>query len=105
MPQLPEIVGRRWRVALEIKNTKDNVIRGIGQRTKGLASGCQSAALVTSKVVKPVILHDRVASHEVDSCLREFRARERKTGQVAAEVQPSHLTAGRSQLSKACIEL
>ena len=43
-----EVVGQGWKMALEIKSTKDDVIRGIGQCTEALAKGYQSAALVTS---------------------------------------------------------
>lgn len=43
-----EVVDRAWRMALEIKSTHDDVIRGIGQLTEALAHGYQSAALITS---------------------------------------------------------
>jgi F0F1-type ATP synthase membrane subunit c/vacuolar-type H+-ATPase subunit K len=43
-----EVVGKSWRMALEIKSTRDDVIRGIGQLVEALSQGYQSAALVTS---------------------------------------------------------
>jgi hypothetical protein len=43
-----EVLGKAWRMALEIKTAHDDVIRGVGQLTAALACGYQSAALVTS---------------------------------------------------------
>jgi len=43
-----EVVGQGWKMALEIKSTSDDVVRGIGQLTEALAHGYQSAAMVTS---------------------------------------------------------
>jgi len=34
-----EVVGKNWRLALEIKSTHDDVIRGIGQLSAVLANG------------------------------------------------------------------
>lgn len=43
-----EVVGRSWRMALEIKSSHDDPIRGIGQLVEALSNGHQAAALVTS---------------------------------------------------------
>lgn len=43
-----EVVGSRWRMALEIKSSHDDPIRGIGQLVEALSHGYQTAALVTS---------------------------------------------------------
>jgi hypothetical protein len=43
-----EVAGKRWKMALEIKSSHDDPIRGIGQLMEALAHGYQSAALVTS---------------------------------------------------------
>jgi CII-binding regulator of phage lambda lysogenization HflD len=58
-------------MALEIKSTKDDVIRGIGQCTEALAGGCQSAALVTSvqraKRIKPDVFHEHLVLLGIDA--------------------------------------
>jgi hypothetical protein len=60
-----EVIGENWRMALEIKSGKDDIIRGIGQCTEALAKGYQSAAMVTSvqraKRIKPEVFHERLA--------------------------------------------
>ena len=43
-----EVVGKKWRMALEIKSSHDDPIRGIGQLVEALCNGYQTAALVTS---------------------------------------------------------
>jgi hypothetical protein len=43
-----EVIGCKWRMALEIKSGHDDVIRGLGQLCEALASGYGSAALVVS---------------------------------------------------------
>lgn len=43
-----EVLGRNWKLALEIKSGRDDVIRGIGQLTEALSHDYTSAALVTS---------------------------------------------------------
>jgi hypothetical protein len=43
-----EVVGRNWKLALEIKSGHDDVIRGLGQLSAALAHGYSSAALVVS---------------------------------------------------------
>jgi hypothetical protein len=43
-----EVVGARWKIALEIKSGHDDVIRGLGQLSAALAHGYSSAALVVS---------------------------------------------------------
>ena len=43
-----EVVGNRWKLALEIKSGHDDVIRGLGQLHEALAHGYSSAALVVS---------------------------------------------------------
>jgi len=43
-----EVVGRGWRMALEVKSGHDDALRGIGQLVEALANGYSSAALVTS---------------------------------------------------------
>jgi hypothetical protein len=43
-----EVIGHKWRMALEIKSGHDDVIRGLGQLTAALANGYTSAALVVS---------------------------------------------------------
>jgi len=43
-----EVVGQGWRMALEIKSTHDDIVRGLGQLAEALAHGYDSAALVTS---------------------------------------------------------
>ena len=44
-----EVVGEKWRMALEIKSGHDDVIRGLGQLSEALAHGYDSAALVVSR--------------------------------------------------------
>jgi sulfatase maturation enzyme AslB (radical SAM superfamily) len=43
-----EVIGDKWRLALEIKSGHDDVIRGLGQLAAALAYGYNSAALVVS---------------------------------------------------------
>ena len=43
-----EVEGRGWRMALEIKSTHDDIVRGLGQLAEALAHGYTSVALVTS---------------------------------------------------------
>ena len=43
-----EVEGHRWRMALEVKSTHDDIVRGLGQLVEALAYGYSSAALVTS---------------------------------------------------------
>ncbi|MGP8068837.1 MAG: hypothetical protein ACLP5V_02980 [Candidatus Bathyarchaeia archaeon] len=43
-----EVTGRGWRMALELKSTGDDVIRGLGQLSEALANGYDRAALVTT---------------------------------------------------------
>jgi hypothetical protein len=43
-----EVVGKNWKLALEIKSGHDDVIRGLGQLSSALAHGYNSAALVVS---------------------------------------------------------
>ena len=66
-----EVVGQGWRMALEIRSTKDDVIRGIGQCTEALASGYQSAVLVTSvqraKRIKPEVFHEHLVLLGIDA--------------------------------------
>ncbi len=54
-----EVLGKAWRMAIEIKTTHDDIVRGVGQLTEALAHGYQSAALVTSlrhaRHVKPTV--------------------------------------------------
>jgi len=58
-PLQAEILGKAWRMALEIKTAHDDVVRGVGQLTEALAYGYESAALVTSlrhaKHLKPTV--------------------------------------------------
>jgi hypothetical protein len=58
-------------MALEIKSTKDDVIRGIGQCTEALAGGYQSAVLVTSvqraKRIKPEVFHENLVLLGIDA--------------------------------------
>jgi hypothetical protein len=43
-----EVLGKGWRMAVEIKSGHDDVIRGLGQLNAALANGYDSAALVVS---------------------------------------------------------
>jgi hypothetical protein len=43
-----EVIGEKWRMALEIKSGHDDVTRGLGQLCAALANGYASAALVVS---------------------------------------------------------
>lgn len=43
-----EVIGKSWRMAIEIKSSHDDPIRGIGQLMEALSHGYQTAALVTS---------------------------------------------------------
>ena len=69
-----EVVGHGWRMALEIKSTKDDLIRGIGQCTEALVRGYQSAALVTSvqraKRIKPEVFHEHLILLGIDAKAR-----------------------------------
>ena len=42
-----EVIGKDWKMALEIKTPRDDVTRGLGQLTEALAFGYDEAALVT----------------------------------------------------------
>lgn len=54
-----EVEGQGWKMALEIKSTHDDIVRGLGQLVEALAHGYASVALVTSlknaKRIKPDI--------------------------------------------------
>ena len=41
-----EVMGKGWRMALEVKSGHDNPIRGIGQLVEALSHGCESAHLI-----------------------------------------------------------
>ena len=43
-----EVKGKSWKMALEVKSSSDDPIRGIGQLAEALCHGYQTAALVTS---------------------------------------------------------
>ena len=43
-----EVTAQQWKMALEIKSSHDDVIRGLGQLSAALAYGYNSAALVVS---------------------------------------------------------
>ena len=43
-----EVVGNRWKMALEIKTPRDDITRGLGQLSEALAYGYNEAALVTT---------------------------------------------------------
>jgi sulfatase maturation enzyme AslB (radical SAM superfamily) len=43
-----EVIGDKWRMALEIKSGHDDAIRGIGQLAEAISHGYTSAALVVS---------------------------------------------------------
>jgi hypothetical protein len=43
-----EVIGVRWKMALETKSGHDDVIRGLGQLSAALAHGYSSAALIVS---------------------------------------------------------
>ena len=43
-----QVIGKNWKMALEIKSGHDDAIRGIGQLVEALCNGYQTAALVTS---------------------------------------------------------
>ena len=66
-----EVVGKGWRMALEIKSTRDDVVRGIGQCTEALAKGYQTAALVTSlqcaRHLDPQVFHERFVLLGIDA--------------------------------------
>jgi hypothetical protein len=44
-----EVIGKNWKIAIEIKSGHDDVIRGLGQLTTALAHGYNSAVLVISQ--------------------------------------------------------
>jgi len=66
-----EVVGRGWKMALEIKSGRDDVIRGIGQCTEALAKGYRSAAVVTSvqraKRIRPEVFNEHLVLLGVDA--------------------------------------
>jgi hypothetical protein len=66
-----EVIGKKWKMALEIKSSKDDVIRGIGQCAEAIAEGYQSAALVTSvrhaKLIKPEVFHENFVLLGIDA--------------------------------------
>jgi len=43
-----EVLGKDWKMALEVKSTNDDIVRGLGQLVNALANGYQQGALVTS---------------------------------------------------------
>ena len=43
-----EVVGKNWKLALEIKSNHDDIVRGLGQLYAALAYGYDSAALIVS---------------------------------------------------------
>jgi len=43
-----EVIGRGWKMALEIKTPNDDIVRGLGQLAEALAHGYDSAILVTT---------------------------------------------------------
>ena len=43
-----QVIGKNWKMALEIKSGHDDAIRRIGQLVEALCNGYQTAALVTS---------------------------------------------------------
>ena len=51
------VEGHGWKMALEVKSTHDDIVRGLGQLAEALAHGYTSVALVTSlrnaRQVKP----------------------------------------------------
>jgi hypothetical protein len=56
-----EVKGRGWKMALEIKTPRDDLVRGLGQLAEALAHGYESAALVTTlknaKRIKPDVFN------------------------------------------------
>jgi hypothetical protein len=66
-----EVLGQGWRMALEIKSSRDDIIRGIGQCTEALSKGYQSAAVVTSvqraKRIKPEVFNEHLVLLGVDA--------------------------------------
>ena len=66
-----EVIGKGWRMALEIKSTRDDVVRGIGQCTEAIAKGYQTAALVTSlqraRHLNPRVFHGRLVLLGIDA--------------------------------------
>ena len=43
-----EVLGKGWKMALELKTPQDDVTRGIGQLSEALAHGYNQVALVTT---------------------------------------------------------
>jgi hypothetical protein len=43
-----EVLGKGWRMALELKTPRDDITRGIGQLSEALAYGYNHAAMVTT---------------------------------------------------------
>ncbi len=43
-----EVVGKGWKMALELKTPRDDITRGIGQLSEALAFGYNQAAMVTT---------------------------------------------------------
>jgi hypothetical protein len=43
-----EVEGQGWKMALEIKSTRDDLTRGLGQVAEALAFGYRSSAIVTT---------------------------------------------------------
>ena len=43
-----EVLGKGWRMALELKTPQDDITRGIGQLSEALAYGYNQVALVTT---------------------------------------------------------
>ncbi len=57
-----EVLGKAWRMAIEIKTSHDDIVRGVGQLTEALAHGYASGALVTSlrhaRHLKPTVFDE-----------------------------------------------
>ncbi len=57
-----EVLGKAWKMALEVKTAHDDIVRGVGQLTEALAHGYGSAVLVTSlrhaKRLKPRVFDE-----------------------------------------------
>jgi hypothetical protein len=43
-----EVIGKCWRMALELKTPQDDITRGIGQLSEALAYGYDQVAMVTT---------------------------------------------------------
>ena len=45
-----EVLGKGWRMALELKKPQDDITRGIGQLSEALAYGYDQVAMVTTSI-------------------------------------------------------